>query len=229
MPCQSYTAVADPSFGATLATGGIPPRPPAQAATNNPPPPSSLADINDDPAEVDLGAHANPLSLLAGTGPDSQNPFAAFGGGAGGGPPGEDPFSQMMAQMMAGMGGGAPGTGSAGAAQANPFMGGAAGQNPASAFAPAPKTLLERFFPLVHITLMLALAVYVICVYEPAKRAATSYGWSEGRGSIDWSAWSALLTRRPTELGLGSSALHSLATVVSLVLPSLLRVGPNTS
>ncbi|KWU45971.1 hypothetical protein RHOSPDRAFT_5642, partial [Rhodotorula sp. JG-1b] len=184
---------------------GIAPRP----VTSNPPPPTSLADVNDDPAEIDLGMQ-NPLSLLAGTGPSAQNPFAAFGAGAGaaGGAPGEDPFSRMMQQMMAGMGGaGGPGgpRGIAGGQQQQP-----AADSP---FAPAPpKTLLDRFFPLVHITSMVALAIYVVFVYEPARRIAT-YGWAGGSEGVDWSAWSALLTHKPRDLALGAGAFRGLASV----------------
>jgi hypothetical protein len=36
-----------------------------------------------------------------------------------------------------------------------------------------PSRLLDRFFPLVHITSMVALAIYVVFVYEPARRMAT--------------------------------------------------------
>lgn len=183
--------------------------------TSNPPPPTSLADVNDDPAEVDLGVQ-NPLSLLAGTDPSAQNPFAAFGAGAGGGAPGEDPFSQMMQQMMAGMGG-AGGPGGPGG------IPGGQQQQPAadSPFAPAPpKTLLDRFFPLVHITSMAALAIYVVFVYEPAKRMAAC-GWAGGSEGVDWSAWSALLTHKPRDLALGASAFRGLASVVS----AQLRVG----
>lgn len=186
---------------------GIAPRP----VTSNPPPPTSLADVNDDPAEVDLGVQ-NPLSLLAGTDPSAQNPFAAFGAGAGaGGAPGEDPFSQMMQQMMAGMGG----AGAAGGGMGAGIAGGQ--QQPAAGlpFAPAPpKTLLDRFFPLVHITSMIALASYVVFVYEPARRIAT-YGWAGGSEGVDWSAWSALLTHKPRDLALGAGAFRGLASVVS--------------
>lgn len=176
--------------------------------TSNPPPPTSLADVNDDPAEVDLGIQ-NPLSLLAGSDPSAQNPFAAFGAGAGGGAPGEDPFSQMMQQMMAGMGG-AAGGGGAGGGQQQP----AADSPFAPAPPPPPKTLLDRFFPLVHITSMIALAIYVVFVYEPAKRMA-AYGWAGGTEGVDWSAWSALLTHKPTDLALGAGASRGLASVVS--------------
>ncbi|GAA5993057.1 hypothetical protein JCM10908_003083 [Rhodotorula pacifica] len=188
---------------------GIAPRP----VTSNPAPPTSLADVNDDPAEVDLGAH-NPLSLLAGTDPSAQNPFAAFGGGAGAGAPGEDPFSQMMQQMMAGMGGaGGPGGAGVAGGPAGMFGGGAGQQQPPiSPFAPAPKTPLDRFFPLVHITSMVTLALYVVFVYEPAKRIAT-YGWAGGSEGVDWSAWSALLTHRPKDLALGTGAFRGLASV----------------
>ncbi|KPV73648.1 uncharacterized protein RHOBADRAFT_54845 [Rhodotorula graminis WP1] len=177
--------------------GGIAPRP----ANTNPPPPTSLSDINndDDPAEIDL-ATASPLSLLAGLGGDSaggaaQNPFAAFGGGAGGAP-GDDMFSQMMAQMMQGGGGaaGAGGAGGAGGAPPNPFM-----QPPTSPFAPAPKTLLDRVFPLVHILSMVGLAVYVVFVYEPAQRLSL-YGWTGENGGVDWYAWGSLLSRQPKAL-----------------------------
>ncbi|TKA53674.1 hypothetical protein B0A53_03716 [Rhodotorula sp. CCFEE 5036] len=184
---------------------GIAPRP----VTSNPPPPTSLADVNDDPAEVDLGMQ-NPLSLLAGTDPAAQNPFAAFGAG-GGGAPGEDPFSQMMQQMMAGMGGAGGGAGGPGGIAGGQHQ----QQQPAanSPFAPAPpKTLLDRFFPLVHITSMVALAIYVVFVYEPARRMAT-YGWAGGSEGVDWSAWSALLTHKPRDLALGADAFRGLASV----------------
>jgi hypothetical protein len=186
---------------------GIAPRP----VTSNPPPPTSLADVNDDPAEVDLGMQ-NPLSLLAGTDPAAQNPFAAFGAG-GGGAPGEDPFSQMMQQMMAGMGGAGGGPGGPGGIAGGQHQ----QQQPAanSPFAPAPpKTLLDRFFPLVHITSMVALAIYVVFVYEPARRMAT-YGWAGGSEGVDWSAWSALLTHKPRDLAPGAGAFRGLASVVS--------------
>ncbi|GAA5973425.1 hypothetical protein JCM8115_001740 [Rhodotorula mucilaginosa] len=184
---------------------GIAPRP----VTSNPPPPTSLADVNDDPAEVDLGMQ-NPLSLLAGTDPAAQNPFAAFGAG-GGGAPGEDPFSQMMQQMMAGMGGAGGGPGGPGGIAGGQHQ----QQQPAanSPFAPAPpKTLLDRFFPLVHITSMVALAIYVVFVYEPARRMAT-YGWAGGSEGVDWSAWSALLTHKPRDLAPGAGAFRGLASV----------------
>lgn len=119
----------------------------------------------------------------------------------------------MMAQMLAGAGGpGGPSAGAGAGGPANPFMG---GKPPASPFAPAPKTLLERFFPLVHIMSMVALAVYVVCVYEPAKRVAT-YGWAGANEGVDWSAWSALLTHRPSDLAVGSANFRGLASVVSL-------------
>ncbi|BGP42180.1 hypothetical protein JCM10450v2_006270 [Rhodotorula kratochvilovae] len=173
--------------------GGIGPRP----ANVNPPPPTSLSDINndDDPAEIDL-ATQSPLSLLGGLGGPAggaaaQNPFAAFAG-AEGGAPGDDMFSQMMAQMMQG---GAPGAGAGlgggGGAPPNPFM-----QPPASPFPPAPKTFLDRVFPLVHILAMVGLAVYVVAVYEPAKRLAL-YGWTGENGGVDWYAWGSLLSRQP--------------------------------
>lgn len=180
------------------AIGGIAPRP----VTANPPPPTSLSDVNndDDPAEIDLATHS-PLSLLAGLGGSdnasagaAQNPFAAFAGagGAQGGAPGEDMFSQMMAQMMQGGGAGGPGGGAgAGGTPPNPFM-----QAPTSPFAPAPKTLLDRVFPLVHLLSMVGLAVYIVFLYEPAQRLAR-YGWTGENGGVDWYAWGSLLSRQP--------------------------------
>ncbi|GAA6046956.1 hypothetical protein JCM3770_003449 [Rhodotorula araucariae] len=177
--------------------GGIAPRP----ASVNPPAPTSLSDINnnDDPAEIDLAAQS-PLSLLAGLGgPGSgadagANPFAAFmgagaGAGAEGAAPGDDMFSQMMAQMMQGGGPGAGAAGGMGGAPSNPFM-----QPPTSPFPPAPKTFLDRVFPLVHILAMVGLAAYVVAVYEPAKRLAL-YGWTGENGGVDWYAWGSLLSR----------------------------------
>ncbi|GJN92483.1 hypothetical protein Rhopal_005513-T1 [Rhodotorula paludigena] len=192
-------------------TGGIPPRP----ANVNPAPPTSLADVNDDPAEVDLAAQ-NPLSLLAGTGgagpAGAQNPFAALGGQPGGGGA-DDMFAQMMQQMMAGAGGagagaGAGAAGAGGAPPGNPFM-----QPPTSPFPPAPKTFLDRVFPLVHLVAMVGLAVYAVFVYEPAKRM-TAYGWNGSDIGIDWKAWSVLLDHRPQETAvLQKIGIHSLAQV----------------
>lgn len=203
---QSCTGLTAPS----TATGGIPPRP----ANVNPAPPTSLADVNDDPAEVDLAAQ-NPLSLLAGTGgagpAGAQNPFAALGGQPGGGGA-DDMFAQMMQQMMAGAGGAGAGAGAAGAGGAppgNPFM-----QPPTSPFPPAPKTFLDRVFPLVHLVAMVGLAVYAVFVYEPAKRM-TAYGWNGSDVGIDWKAWSVLLDHRPQETAvLQKIGIHSLAQVV---------------
>ncbi|GAA6038406.1 hypothetical protein JCM8097_007633 [Rhodosporidiobolus ruineniae] len=192
-------------------SAGIPARPPTSA---NPPAPTSLADVagaNDDPAEVDL-ASQNPLSLLAGMnagGAGGANPFAAFpglgGAGAEGGAPGGDLFAQMMQQMAAGAGGeGGPGAAAGGGAGglgagANPFM----MQPPAP---PAPKTLLERVFPLVHILAMVGLAVYAVVFLEPARRVA-EYGWTGTEDGIDWKAWGALLSQKPREYGAVAEAV----------------------
>ncbi|BGP18544.1 hypothetical protein JCM10213_002942 [Rhodosporidiobolus nylandii] len=189
-------------------TADIPPRPIA----SNPRPPTSLADVNndDDPAEVDLGA-ANPLSLLAGAGgANGTNPFAAFPGlGPDGGAGGQDMFAQMMQQMVAAQGGAGAGAGGdmGGAPPANPFM----MQPPAP---PQPKTRLERVFPLVHILAMVGLAVYAVVFLEPARRVA-AYGWTGTEQGIDWSAWGALLSRRPTVHGAVAEAvgLRQLAEV----------------
>ncbi|GAA6003854.1 hypothetical protein JCM10207_006437 [Rhodosporidiobolus poonsookiae] len=195
-------------------SAGIPPRP-------NPPPPTSLADVNtdDDPAEIDL-ATQNALSsfLGGGDGPGAggANPFAGFPGlgGEGGAAGGQDMFAQMMAQMAQASGGdgaGAPGGGGPGGlgAQGNPFM-----QPPVSPFPAQPKTLLDRVFPLVHLLAMVGLAVYAIVFLEPAKRVS-AYGWTGTEHGIDWSAWGALLSQKPSEYGVASQVVgfHQLAEV----------------
>lgn len=123
-------------------------------------------------------------------------------------------FAQMMQQMMAGAGGagagaGAGAAGAGGAPPGNPFM-----QPPTSPFPPAPKTFLDRVFPLVHLVAMVGLAVYAVFVYEPAKRV-TAYGWNGSDIGIDWKAWSVLLDHRPQETAvLQKIGIHSLAQVV---------------
>lgn len=123
-------------------------------------------------------------------------------------------FAQMLSQMMAGAGGPQAGAGGAGAGPAvgaNPFMQGP----PISPFPPAPKTFLDRVFPAIHLLSMIALVVYVVAVYEPAKRLA-AYGWTGAQGGIDWAAWGALISRKPREAGIVADAigLNGLAEVV---------------
>lgn len=126
-------------------------------------------------------------------------------------------FSQMLSQMMAGAGGpqaGAGGAGAGPAAGANPFMQGP----PMSPFPPAPKTFLDRIFPAIHLLAMVGLAVYVVAVYEPAKRLA-EYGWTGAQDGIDWASWGALISRKPREAGVVADAigLNGLAEVVRLL------------
>ncbi|GAA5968143.1 hypothetical protein JCM21900_001091 [Sporobolomyces salmonicolor] len=197
--------------------GGIPPRP----VTDNPPAPTSLADVNtdDDPEEVDLAAlSGGRAGGAAGTGPwggvpPGRGAGAGAGAGAGGGGGGgDDMFSQMLAQMTAQASGGggaaaaaAPGGGGAslfggaglGAAAggANPFL-----QPPVSPFPPAPKSFLDRIFPLVHLVAMVGLAAYAVVWLEPNRRLGL-YRWGGGQGGIEWAAWGALAARKPRELG----------------------------
>ena len=114
-------------------------------------------------------------------------------------------------------GGGAPGgageAGRPGGAPPTPFM-----QPPTSPFAPAPKTLLDRVFPLVHILSMVGLAAYVIFVYEPAQRLSR-YGWTGENGGVDWYAWGSLLSRQPKALESAVAQRIGFGTLSEVVRP----------
>lgn len=124
--------------------------------------------------------------------------------GAAGGAPGADGGLGGMFGMMGGAG-----TGGAGAG-ASPF-----GGPPVSPFPPTPKTFLDRVFPLIHLLSMVGLVVYAVGWLEPATKHG-KYGWMGVGSSIDWSAWGALASNKPLNVGgVGKLVVHSLAEVVS--------------
>ncbi|GAA6063661.1 hypothetical protein JCM10212_001660 [Sporobolomyces blumeae] len=207
--------ISDSSVGIAPKVSSPTPTPAPPSIKKVPQGPSTLSDLNhsDDPAEIDLAALKGDQGLekqLGAFGLGGMNPEKGFQGLMGGPPTGMDGgdmFAQMMAQMMGG------GAGGDGPNATSPLAGGG-GPRPApgsTAFAPpAPKTLLDKLLPLIHLLSMIGLSVYAIVYMEPTRRIQNVYGAaaaSTADAGIDWSAWGALASRRPVANGVVGQAV----------------------
>lgn len=189
--------------------------PPSTAISNS----AATANDDDDPEEIDLGGPGQNEAELVMQRQRAQlqaamGGFGGMGGGGGGGMfgapspggipgggGGEDMFAQMMASLNAG--GQSPFGGAQMPGDApNPFaMGTGMGGPPLSPFVPAPRSLLDKLFPVVHLLSMIGLAIYVVGFLEPSRRIAAFGGSAlDLEMGTAWSQWGTLLYSKGAEI-----------------------------